>query len=32
MIDIQSVAAMEWAMFDQVQNAGGRASCQNNPK
>ena len=29
---ISQIVAKEWAMFDQVQNAGGRASCQNNPR
>jgi len=29
---IAQIVAQEWAMFDQVQNNGGRASCQNNPK
>ncbi|MBR4944612.1 MAG: DUF4125 family protein [Peptococcaceae bacterium] len=29
---IAQVVAQEWAMFNDVQNQGGRASCQNNPK
>ena len=27
---IQGIIAIEWAMFDQVENEGGRASCQND--
>ena len=26
------IIAQEWAMFDAVQNVGGRASCQNDPR
>ena len=29
---IAQIVAQEWAMFNAVQNAGGRASCQNNPR
>lgn len=29
---IAQIVAQEWAMFDEVQNQGGRADCQNNPK
>ena len=29
---IAQIVAQEWAMFDEVQNNGGRAECQNNPK
>ena len=29
---IAQIVAQEWAMFNDVQNAGGRASCQNNPR
>lgn len=29
---IAQIVAQEWAMFDEVQNNGGRADCQNNPK
>ena len=28
---IQRTIAMEWNMFDKIQNLGGRASCQENP-
>lgn len=26
------IARLEWAMFDKVQNKGGRAECQDNPQ
>ncbi len=29
---IAQIVAQEWAMFDEVQNNGGRAECQNNPR
>lgn len=29
---IAQIVAQEWAMFNEVQNNGGRASCQNDPK
>ena len=29
---IAQIVAQEWAMFNDVQNSGGRADCQNNPK
>ena len=29
---VAQIVAQEWAMFNEVQNAGGRASCQNDPK
>ena len=29
---IAQIVAQEWAQFNDVQNNGGRASCQNNPK
>lgn len=29
---IQGIIAIEWAMFDQVENEGGRATCQNDYK
>ena len=29
---IAQIVAQEWAMFNDVQNNGGRADCQNNPK
>lgn len=29
---IAQIVAQEWAMFNEVQNAGGRADCQNNPR
>lgn len=29
---IAQIVAQEWAMFNEVQNNGGRADCQNNPK
>ena len=29
---IKSVVAIEWALFDKVQNCGGRAACQDDAK
>lgn len=29
---VESIVGMEWAMFQEVQNQGGRASCQENEK
>lgn len=29
---IAQIVGREWAMFDAVQNNGGRASCQNDPR
>ncbi len=29
---IAQIVAQEWAQFNEVQNNGGRADCQNNPK
>lgn len=29
---IAQIVAQEWAMFNEVQNNGGRADCQNNPR
>lgn len=29
---MEQIIALEWKLFDQVQNIGGRASCQDNEK
>ena len=29
---IKSVVTIEWALFDKVQNCGGRAACQDDAK
>ena len=29
---IDAIIDLEWSLFDQVENEGGRASCQNDPR